>query len=211
VPFARRCRFEVVTMVASLGGLAAVTEVLRALPADFPPRVLITQHGRSEPGPNRLARLLASVTALPVDTATTGSELADGPGVTVIPNGHCATVDEARSVSLSQVEPRHCGDVLLASLAPVLGPAAIAVVLTGMLDDGARGVRAIKRHGGRVFVQDPATAQAPGMPSAALATGCVDFALPLHRIAQALVSLTMAPGGAELLTVPTPAWARLHA
>ena len=120
-------------------------------------------------------------------------------------------MDAARTLSLSQVKPpRHCGDTLLSSLAPVLGPAAVAVVLTGMLDDGARVVRAVKRHGGRVFVQDPATAHAPGMPSAALATGCVDFALPLHRIAQALVSLAMAPGGAELLAVPPPAWARLN-
>jgi two-component system chemotaxis response regulator CheB len=49
------------------------------------------------------------------------------------------------------------------------------------------------------------------MPSAALATGCVDFALPLDRIAHALVTFVMAPGGAEVFTVPTPAWVRLEA
>jgi two-component system chemotaxis response regulator CheB len=50
-----------------------------------------------------------------------------------------------------------------------------------------------------------------GMPSNAIATGCVDFVLPLERIAAALVALTMAPGGAELLAVPTPSWAQLGA
>jgi two-component system, chemotaxis family, protein-glutamate methylesterase/glutaminase len=87
----------------------------------------------------------------------------------------------------------------------------IGVVLTGMLKDGTKGVRAVKRHGGRVLAQDPATARASGMPSSAIATGCVDFVLPMHRIAPALVALTMAPGAAELLTVPTPPWASLHA
>ena len=49
------------------------------------------------------------------------------------------------------------------------------------------------------------------MPAHAIATGCVDFVLPLDRIPQALVTLAMAPGGAALLNVPTPAWARLYA
>lgn len=80
-----------------------------------------------------------------------------------------------------------------------------------MLYDGTRGVRAIKRNGGRVLVQDPSTARAASMPSSAIATGCVDFVLPLARIGPALIALTMAPGGADLLAVPTPSWARLHA
>ena len=87
----------------------------------------------------------------------------------------------------------------------------IGVVLTGMLRDGTTGVRAVKRHGGRVLAQDLATARAGSMPSSAIATGCVDFVLPLHRIATALVALTMAPGAAELFTVPIPPWASLHA
>jgi hypothetical protein len=68
-------------------------------------------------------------------------------------------------------------------------------VLTGLLRDGAQRIRAIKRRGGRVLVQDPTAARAAGMPSAIIATGCVDFVLPLDRIAPALVALTIAPGG----------------
>jgi two-component system, chemotaxis family, protein-glutamate methylesterase/glutaminase len=85
----------------------------------------------------------------------------------------------------------------------------LAVILTGRLSDGAAGVRAVRRAGGRVLVQDPDDAQAPGMPSAALATGCVEHALPLSLVAPALVAYTMAPGAADLLAVPVPPWARL--
>lgn len=204
-------RFEVVTLVASFGGLAAVTAVLRALPAAFPAGVVVVQHGVRDERPERLANVLSSATTLPVQTAHTGIRLEPGPRVTVIPSGWSATLGQDRTLNLTEIEPSFAGDILLSSLAPVLGPAAIAVVLTGRLSDGARGVRTIKRHGGRVLVQDPATARAEGMPTHAIATGCVDFVLPLDRIPQALIALTMAPGGAALLNVPIPAWARLYA
>jgi two-component system, chemotaxis family, protein-glutamate methylesterase/glutaminase len=45
------------------------------------------------------------------------------------------------------------------------------------------------------------------MPTAAMATGCIDFVIPLDRLGAALIALTMAPGGADLLAVPSPAWA----
>jgi two-component system chemotaxis response regulator CheB len=70
-------------------------------------------------------------------------------------------------------------------------------------------VRAIKRNGGRVLAEDPRTAQASSMPAHAIATGCVDFALPNRRLAPALITLTLAPGGADMFAVPTPAWATL--
>lgn len=77
-----------------------------------------------------------------------------------------------------------------------------------VLDDGAAGVRMVKRRGGRVLIQDPATARGGGMPAHAIGTGCVDFVLPLELIAPA-PGRTMAPGGAELLSVPVAPWAQL--
>jgi two-component system chemotaxis response regulator CheB len=62
-------------------------------------------------------------------------------------------------------------------------------------------VREVKRRGGRVLVEDPRTADAPGMPSAALATGCVDFALSPERLGHALLTLCTAAGAAELFRV----------
>jgi two-component system, chemotaxis family, protein-glutamate methylesterase/glutaminase len=202
-------RFEVVTLLASLGGLAAFTEILRALPPTFPARVLVVQHGTRDDG--RVAAILRTRAALPVQAARTGTRLDTGPGITVVPAGCSATLDADRSLTVTDLEPAQSGNILLTSLAPIVGRGLIAAVLTGRLSDGARGVRAVKRHGGRVLAQDPDTARANGMPTAAVATGCVDFVLPLHRIAQALVSLVMAPGGADLLTVAPPSWARLHA
>ena len=199
-----------VTLLASLGGLAAFTAILRALPATFPARLVVVQHGTRDID-DRVAAILRTHTALPVQAARTGTRLDPGPGVTVIPPGRSASVDADRTLTLTDVEPARSGNMLLASLAPMIGPGLIAAVLTGRLSDGVRGVRAVKRHGGRVLAQDPETARADGMPTAAIATGCVDFVLPLHRIPQALTALVMAPGGADLLTVPPPPWARLLA
>jgi two-component system, chemotaxis family, protein-glutamate methylesterase/glutaminase len=92
-------------------------------------------------------------------------------------------------------------DELLASAARALAPRLIAVVLSGRLDGGARGVREVKRHGGRVIVEDAGSAAAPAMPTAALATGCVDFALSPERLGDALIALCAAAGAAELFRV----------
>lgn len=202
--------FELVVVVASLGGLSAISTVLAELPTAFPVSLVVVQHGRRSDTPDRLSCLLQRSTTLPVRTARSGLQV-EAPGVTVIPGGVAATIDETRRLSIVDGDGLHGGDVLLSSAAAALGPAVIGVVLTGMLRDGTTGVRAVKRRGGRVLAQDPVTARAAGMPSSAIATGCVDFVLPLHRIAAALVALTMAPGAAELFTVPTPPWASLHA
>ena len=205
--------FEVVALVASLGGQPAVARILATLPAGFPAHVLVVQHGRRNPDPNVGARRFQRLTPLPTRTAQHGMRVG-GPGVTIIPTGHLAEINTRRRITLTPADaPDHLrgGDTLLTSLATAAGPRVIAVVLTGMLHDGTLGVRAVTRHGGRVLVQDPATARAASMPASAIATGCVDFVLPLDRIATALTALTMAPGGADLFTVPIAPWAKPHA
>lgn len=204
-------RFDVVAVAASLGGLGAVSVLLEGLPADFPAPLVVMQHGRRGPDADRLATLLRRVSGMPVRTARPGPATPIEPGVTVVPGGFHGVVDEAGRLGLVEEAAQRGGDVLLSSAARAFGRGVIGVVLTGMLDDGAAGVRMVKRHGGRVLVQDPATARAGGMPSHAISTGCVDFVLPLERIASALVALTMAPGGAELLSVPVAPWAQLPA
>lgn len=202
--------FEAVVLVASLGGIGALTTVLGSLPSAFPVPVAVVQHGRLNFDGELLGHLLARRTALPLRTAAPGMAFHQA-GVTVVPTGWDATLDTAGRYVLTSSDGAHGGDGLLAAVAGLAGPAAIGVVLTGLQRDGARGVQEVKRRGGRVLVEDPATARGKGMPSAAIATGCVDFVLPLDRIGPALVALAMAPGGAALLTVPTPSWARLPA
>src|SRR5207248_4943672 len=92
-------------------------------------------------------------------------------------------------------------DGLMISVGRVLGERGIGVVLSGLLDGGAQGVREIKHNGGRVLVEDPGTAVAPAMPRAALATGCVDYALSPEILGNTLVALCAATGAAELFKV----------
>lgn len=202
--------FDLVVMVASLGGQRSAATVLTGLPGNFPVPIVVFQHGPRRPGAEPLTPLLQRRTDLSVGTAQSGDRLL-GSGVTVIPRGCTALYDRDHGLQLKETRPGTGGNELLRSAAEVAGARLIVLVLTGMLSDGADGVRAVKRAGGRVLVEDPRTAQAAGMPSSAIATGCVDFVLPNTRLAAALVALTLAPGGAELFTVPTPAWASLGA
>lgn len=74
-------------------------------------------------------------------------------------------------------------------MAASYGPRAIACVLTGTGVDGAKGVDTVKSYGGTVIAQDPLTAEFKGMPEAAVATGAVDFVLPLEEIAATIRGL----------------------
>lgn len=196
-------------MVASLGGLEAVSAVLGGLPADFPVPVVLAQHGKRSGSAERLAHILQGVTPLPVHPASEG-DLLSRHGVTVIPCGYAAELVDGR-LSLTSGSATFDGDALFAAMAAAEGPGIIGVVLTGLQRDGTAGVRSIKRAGGRVIAQDPATARGSSMPASAIGTGCVDYVLPVSHIAAALVALTMASGAAELMAVPTPSWAQLQA
>jgi two-component system, chemotaxis family, protein-glutamate methylesterase/glutaminase len=201
--------FDVVVVAASFGGPATVGRIVAGLPADFPAALLIVQHRTPEAG-DRFAALIQSRTTLPVRIARNGQPVA-AAGVTVLPARHTATVDAAGALRLHLGGGFRLADPLIHSVAEQHGPRALCVVLTGRLDDAAAGVRTLKRHGGRSIVQDPATAKAPGMPCAALATGCVDLVMPVPHIAPTLIALTMAPGAAALFRVPPSPWANLAA
>jgi two-component system chemotaxis response regulator CheB len=200
--------FGRVILVASLGGIRAVNTMLARIPADYPVPIVVVQHrARTSDGEDPLAGILAGRTSLPVRVAEAGAA-ADQPGVTLVPAQTTATVDGLGRWELTETTPGGWpGDTLLASSAA--HTPTIAMIFTGSLADGADGCRAVKRRGGRVLVQDPATARASSMPAAAIATGCADFVLPPDRMAVALLALTTAPGAADLLAVPLPPWARL--
>lgn len=197
--------FGVVVLAASTGGVHALRTVVPALPATFPTPVVVVQH-RGPGTPELLTQLLRRPSSLPVRSATVGPLQ---QGVTVLPAGCTADFGPDGTMTPRPAPTGRTADGVLTSAAAAFGPRVLAVVLTGRLTDGAAGVSDVRRAGGRVLVQDPADAVAPGMPNAALATGCVEHALPLPLIAPALIAYTMAPGAAELLSVPVPPWARL--
>jgi len=183
-------RVPVVALVASMGGLAAFSEVLGALPADFPAAVLVLQH--LEPArPSQLARILEERTPLRVREAVSGATLAAGH-VYVAPPGRHLEITAARTLALSDAPPvafsRPSADVLLRSLATA-GEPVIAVVLTGRGQDGAVGSVQVRRGGGTVLAQDQGSSEEYGMPGAAALAGGADEVLPLAEIAPRLVAL----------------------
>jgi two-component system chemotaxis response regulator CheB len=186
----------VVALAASAGGLKALMEILGGLPADFPAPVLIAQH-RSAEMPDLLPALLGHRTRLRVKRAEEGE--VPKPGVVyTAPAGRHLEVGTSGQLQVWRANRvrfvRPSADLLFESLARTHGGRSVAVVLTGMGDDGARGVRAIRRAAGFVIAQDEDTAEHPEMPRAATATAAVDLVLPLYRVAFALTALVM---GAE--------------
>lgn len=183
--------FDVVAIAASAGGLAALSEVLGALPPSFPAAIVVVQH--LDPRHRSLmADILSRRTALRVVEATEGAPLRPGTVYIAPPDRHLL-VNPDGTLSLSQSELVHfvrpSADLLFDSVAAAFRDRAIAVVLTGTGSDSAMGVSAVKKTGGTVIAQDEATAQFFGMPGAAIQTGDVDFVLPLSEIAPALVTL----------------------
>ena len=183
--------FEIVALAASAGGLKALTEVLAALPRDFPAALVVVQH--LDPRHRSLmAEILGRRTSLLIKAAREGDALERGVALIAPPNRQLL-VNPDRTVSLSQSELVHfvrpSADLLFESTAASYKERAIAVVLTGSGRDGAMGVQAIKKMGGTVIVQDEKTAEFFGMPGAAQQTGLADFVLPLAEIAPALRTL----------------------
>lgn len=184
---------DVVTCAASAGGVRALLELFAPLPRDFPAAIAVVQH-LSHSRPSMIAEILDRRTALTVREARTGQWLRPGVIVTAPPDRHMA-VHEGGRITLSNAPPIHflrpAADVLFASAAAAFAERAIGVVLSGTGKDGATGVTAIRSAGGTVFVQDPRTAEFPGMPEAAIATGNVDFVLPLAEMPEALLTLLL--------------------
>lgn len=182
---------KVVAICASAGGLSALSQVLSALPANFPAAITVVQHV-SPHYPSMMADILSRRTKLPVVQVRPGDYLRTGT-VYIAPPDHHLLVNADGSLSLSHSELVHfvrpSADLLFESVAASFKQQAIAVVLTGTGSDGAMGVRAIEEMGGTVIVQDYKTAEFGGMPEAAINTGVVDLVLSLNEIAPTLVKL----------------------
>jgi two-component system chemotaxis response regulator CheB len=186
-----KAAYEIVAIAASAGGIHALIEVIRGLPKGFEAAVVCVQH--LDPRHRSLMpEIMARRSNLPVAQATDGMDVMPGRVYLAPPNNHML-INRDGTVSLTQSElvnfVRPSADLLFESVAAAYGERAIAVVLSGAGKDGSMGVTAIKKRGGTVIVQDEATSEFFGMPSAAIRTGTVDFVLSLDEIARALVTL----------------------
>ena len=188
-------RAELVVVGASWGGLKALSTVLAGLPADLDAAVVVAQH-RAPRSTDGLSRLLAQHGPLQVCEAEDKMAIAPG-NVYLAPPDYHVLVERRRGegghLGLSLDDrvqfSRPSVDVLFESAAAAYGECVAAVVLTGANADGAAGLRAVKGAGGFTLVQDPASAESPVMPEAAIASGAADKVLPLSQIAAFLVEL----------------------
>jgi len=178
-----------VVIGSSTGGPSALSMLLSGLPADFPRPVIIVQH-MPEGFTASLARRLDSLSPLHVAEAEPGR--VPRPGEAWVARGglHLLFDEEGRMVLSSA--PPHLGvrpavDLTLESAVDVWGGQVVAVILTGMGMDGARGSRKLKRAGGRVLAQDEATSVVYGMPRAVKELDLVDEVHSLQDMASALV------------------------
>ena len=184
---------RIIAVGASTGGTEAIRELLTGLPADSP-AVVIAQHipaAFSGPFAKRMDGLCALRVSEPVD----GQYIMAGH-VYIAPGGRHLLIerDGARyRCRLNDGPPvnRHCPsvDVLFRSVASQVGPNAVGVILTGMGDDGARGLKEMHDMGAPTLAQDEATSVVWGMPGAAVKLGAVDDVLPLNRVASEIMRL----------------------
>ena len=177
---------KVIVIGASTGGVEALRTVLTPLPASMPP-ILVAQHMPA--GFTRsFARRLDAVTAFRACEAEAGMPVAPGT-ILVAPGGaHLELATEGAAV-VAHLAPPVAGerytpgvDRLFRSAAKHFGPDLLALVLTGMGDDGAAGAIEVKRAGGNVIAESAETAVIFGMPQQAIRAGAVDAVLPLDEI-----------------------------
>lgn len=187
---------EVVAIGASTGGPAAVIDVLRALPADYPFPILLVLH-IGEPFGAGFADWLDGLTAHRVRYARDGEVLGTKGRVLMAPVDRHMAVENG-VIRLHGGPERHsCRpsvDVLFESVAREFGSCAVGALLTGMGRDGATGLLDIRRAGGFTIAQDEASSVVYGMPREAAIIGAAQKILPLAEIGPALAALAPATG-----------------
>ena len=179
----------VVGLGASAGGLAAFKNFLQAMPTESGMAFVLVQH-LDPTHKSLMTDLLTKYTAMPVVRIEDGMTLKPNTVFMIPPNKYLFYKDGKLRLKEPVVRRgmRMPIDFFFRSMAEGLQERAICIVLSGTGADGTLGLRAVKGEGGTVFAQDPATAQYDGMPQNAVATGLVDFVLPVEDMPRALVA-----------------------
>ena len=199
---------DIIVIGGSSGATAPLKAILGALPRDLSAAVFVVVHI-----PARSLGLLATVSAaaahLPVHAARNGMAIAPGNIYLGVPDHHLIVRDGQIQLGRGPREnmARPSIDPLFRSAAAAYGPRVIGVLLSGLLNDGAAGLEAIKRCGGLAIVQEPTDAIADEMPLSGMAAVEVDLALPSARLGDILSELVREPAGPRL---PVPPEIRLE-
>jgi two-component system chemotaxis response regulator CheB len=189
---------QVVAIGVSTGGPDALARVLPLLPATFPVPVLIAQH-MPPIFTSLLASRLAAKSMLPVRECVSGEALTAGCAVIAPGDFHMEVAqNDGRSILKTNRGPkenfcRPSVDVLFRSIARLYGPRALAVVLTGMGQDGLKGCELLRGLGARIYVQDEASSVVWGMPGFVARGGLADKIIPLDQMGAEIVRATTVP------------------
>jgi two-component system, chemotaxis family, protein-glutamate methylesterase/glutaminase len=172
----------VLALGGSAGSVQPLMDVVRDLPEDLPASVLVTIHVGEQ---TRLPKILSRSGPLPAEFARDHDVLEPGRIYIAPRDRHLIARDGLAMLSPGPLVNRHrpAVDVMFASAAEWGAERAVAVVLSGALDDGAVGAALVDLAGGQVLVQDPAEADFTGMPAAALAAASRARAIPVRRLA----------------------------
>ena len=179
---------QLVVVGSSAGGIEALSQLVSALPEEFPAPIVIAQHLDPE-RKSHLEQILSRRSTLPVKTLVDNEPLEAGVVFVVPANYHVNITDSEISLHEdSSGRPKPSVDRLMSTAAEVFGERLVAVVLSGTGTDGTAGARAVRRAGGTVVIQDPETAEFGGMPGS-LAPNTVDIVAQLDRIGPVLGDL----------------------
>jgi two-component system chemotaxis response regulator CheB len=187
----------IVAIAASTGGPSALAGILAEL-GGLPAPVLIVQHLHPD-FTDGLLEWMSRVSALPVEVAEHRQPPRPGR-VYLAPGGVHLRLGPLRHLELCSKPPsihRPSADVLFSSMAENCGAGGVGVMLTGMGDDGARGLLELRRRGGQTLGQDEQTCAVFGMPRAAQRIGAVEELLPLSKLAAAIHEAVRARIGAR--------------
>jgi two-component system chemotaxis response regulator CheB len=197
-PTASEGGYRAVAIGVSTGGPAALQQILRDLPPDFPLPLLIVIH-IAEPFATAFADWLDAQTSIRVRFARDGEPLPRVGAVTALlaPSTHHLIVREGRLRLTSDPERHSCKpsvDTLFESVAVELGDRAIACLLTGMGKDGAAGLLAIRQAGGMTLAQDEASSVVYGMPHEAMLLSAAKEVVSIHDVGRVLTALARVGG-----------------
>ncbi len=189
---------DIIVVGASAGGVEALQWLCAGLPADLPASLFVARHVRPTAA-SVLPQVLGRAGPLPALHAAEGMAIERGRVYVAPPDHHLILAEGRMLVRRGPLEnrTRPAIDPLFRSAAVAYGPRVVAAVLTGLLDDGAAGLLAVKRCGGTTVVQDPADATWPDMPRNAMVRDHVDHVVPLAGLPGLLSRLAReAPGPA---------------
>jgi two-component system, chemotaxis family, protein-glutamate methylesterase/glutaminase len=187
---------DIIVLGGSMGSSAVLKTILGDLPCDFGASLFISTHQPAN-SPGFLADALAQNSVLPVSQAVDGQLIEPGHVYVAAPDRHLLIVGTTLRLGEGPREnmARPAIDPLFRSAALAFSSRVVGVVLTGMLNDGASGLHAVKSYGGTAVVQNPVDAEAEQMPLAALEAVEVDHVAPADGLARLLVSIAQENAG----------------